>query len=184
MKQLFEWLKESANHPLVKSCIFHYEFEFIHPFQDGNGRIGRLWQSLILQNWKEIFAWLPVETLIHENQEEYYKMLQIADNEGESTVFVEFMLEMIRDALVEISYAQNNNDVVTNVVTNVATNVATNEEKMISLLRQDGTLSAKELALSIDITQRQAQRILAKLKEQGRIVRHGATKNGFWEVVE
>ena len=107
-------------------------------------------------------------------------MLQIADNEGESTVFVEFMLEMIRDALVEISYAQNNNDVVTNVVTNVATN----EEKMISLLRQDGTLSAKELALSIDITQRQAQRILAKLKEQGRIVRHGATKNGFWEVVE
>lgn len=150
MKQLFDWLKESANHPLVKSCIFHYEFEFIHPFQDGNGRIGRLWQSLMLQNWKEIFAWLPVETLIHENQEEYYKMLQIADNKGESTVFVEFMLEMIRDALVEISYAQNNNDVVTNVVTNVATN----EEKMISLLRQDGTLSAKELALSIDITQR------------------------------
>ena len=102
MKQLFDWLKESENHPLVKSCIFHYEFEFIHPFQDGNGRIGRLWQSLILQNWKEIFAWLPVETLIHENQEEYYKMLQIADNEGEFIVFVGFMLEMIRDALVEI----------------------------------------------------------------------------------
>ncbi len=103
MKQLFDWLKESKYHPLVKSCIFHYEFEFIHPFQDGNGRMCRLWQSLILQEWKEIFTWLPVETLIHENQEEYYKVLQVADNKGESTIFVEFMLQMICDVLKEIS---------------------------------------------------------------------------------
>lgn len=101
MNQLFTWLKQSKYHPLVKSCVFHYEFEFIHPFADGNGRTGRLWQSLILQKWKEVFAWIPIETFVHENQEEYYKVLQRADTVGDSTEFVEFMLRMIRNALKE-----------------------------------------------------------------------------------
>lgn len=86
MEELFTWLKKTKYHPLIKSCIFHYEFEFIHPFADGNGRTGRLWQSLILQKWQPIFAWLPIETLVHENQREYYRVLQIADNAGESTL--------------------------------------------------------------------------------------------------
>lgn len=180
MQQLFTWLKESMYHPLVKSCIFHYEFEFIHPFQDGNGRMGRLWQSLILQKWKDIFTWLPVETLVYENQEEYYKVLQSADNKGDSTEFVEFMLGIIRDALSEISTTQNENDVVTNVVINVVTN----EDKVLSILKQDGKMSATMLANSIGITQRQAQRILSKLKDQGKILRHGANKNGYWEVID
>ena len=180
MQQLFTWLKESMYHPLVKSCIFHYEFEFIHPFQDGNGRMGRLWQSLILQKWKDIFTWLPVETLVYENQEEYYKVLQSADNKGDSTEFVEFMLGMIRDALREISTTQNENDVVTNVVINVVTN----EDKVLSMLKQDGKMSATMLANSIGITQRQAQRILSKLKDEGKILRHGANKNGYWEVID
>lgn len=179
MQQLFIWLKQSSYHPLVKSCIFHYEFEFIHPFSDGNGRTGRLWQSLILQKWKEVFTWIPVETLVHENQDAYYKVLQCADKAGDSRKFVEFMLNMIRNALKEIIETRQDK----NVVINVATNVVTNEEKILSLLKQDGKMSANMLAVSLGITQRQVQRILTKLKADGKIVRHGANKNGYWEVV-
>ena len=184
MEQLFSWLKKSKYHPLIKSCVFHYEFEFIHPFADGNGRMGRLWQSLILQKWQPIFAWLPIETLVHENQEEYYRVLQLADNAGESTVFVEFLLRMIRDALKEMSKTQNDRqNVGTNVGVNIGTNVGTNEEKILLLLKQDGTLTAKMLAGTLGITQRQVERMIAKLKSEGLLVRHGASKNGFWEVL-
>lgn len=160
----------------MKSCIFHYEFEFIHPFADGNGRTGRLWQTLILYKWKEFFAWLPVETLVHENQDDYYKAIQLSNNAGESTIFVEFMLRMIRDALKELVENQKRS--------NVGINVATNEEKLMELLLQDGHLTARVLASSLGITERQVQRMISKLKQQGKLVRHGASKNGFWEVKE
>ncbi len=135
---------------------------------------------MILRKWKEIFAWIPVETLVYENQEEYYKVLQRADNAGNSTEFVDFMLGMIRNALKEISEIHNKTD----VATNVAINVVTSEEKIMALLRQDGNMSANMLAVSVGITGRQAQRILAKLKAEKKIMRHGANKNGYWEVIE
>ena len=182
MAQLMRWLKESKLHPLVKSCIFHYEFEFIHPFSDGNGRTGRLWQSLILQKWNKLFTWLPVETLVHENQEEYYSVLGSANRAGNSTEFVEFMLRMIRNTLKEINEDQQKET--ENVATNVVINVVTNEDKILSLLRQDGRMTANMLASSLGLTPRQIQRLMAKLKKDSRIIRHGPTKNGYWEVTD
>ncbi len=99
---LFDWAKGSEVHPLIKSCVFHYEFEFIHPFADGNGRMGRMWQTLILYNWKNMFGWLPVETLIKERQKEYYKVLGICDKEADSGKFIDFLLQALCDALIEL----------------------------------------------------------------------------------
>lgn len=102
MRDLFDWLKGADIHPLIASCVFHYEFEFIHPFSDGNGRTGRLWHSLLLQNWQSVFAWLPVESLVAQHQQEYYKALgDSGSSGGDSTIFIEFMLNMIEKTLAE-----------------------------------------------------------------------------------
>jgi len=99
MTDLLRWTKDAPAHPLVKSCVFHYEFEYIHPFQDGNGRMGRMWQTLLLYHWKEIFAWLPVETIIKERQQEYYATLIKSNDAVDCTVFISFILKAIWDAL-------------------------------------------------------------------------------------
>jgi len=95
IEQLFEWLNTSDEHPLILSCVFHFEFEFIHPFSDGNGRIGRFWQSLILYNYKELFSYVPIESIIRNRQNGYYKALEESGVLGESTPFIEFMLDII-----------------------------------------------------------------------------------------
>lgn len=99
MGDLFEWVKKTDVHPLVCSCVFHYEFEFIHPFVDGNGRMGRYWQTMLLSRWKGLFAWLPVETIVKEHQQEYYSVIQKSDQVGDSTLFVEFMLRCLLNAM-------------------------------------------------------------------------------------
>jgi len=99
--ELMDWTYKSELHMLIKSCVFHYEFELIHPFSDGNGRIGRLWHTLLLSKWSPIFAWLPIESIIHDNQKEYYSAINISNSMGESTVFIEFMLSVIYKALLE-----------------------------------------------------------------------------------
>jgi len=101
MHDLFRWLKNTAEHPLVASCVFHYEFEFIHPFSDGNGRMGRLWQTLILKQWQPLMAYLPVETIIRDRQEAYYNALRCSDNASDATVFIDFMLTALCDALTD-----------------------------------------------------------------------------------
>ncbi|MDR0491073.1 MAG: Fic family protein [Oscillospiraceae bacterium] len=96
---LIRWTEGAAVHPLIKSCVFHYEFEFIHPFADGNGRMGRIWQTLLLYRWREIFAWLPVETIVHDRQDEYYAALRCSNDANDCTDFVRFMLQAIWDTL-------------------------------------------------------------------------------------
>lgn len=103
IKDLFSWAKEAVVNLLIKSCVFHYEFEFIHPFADGNGQMGRKWQTLLLYKWKPLFGWLPIETLIRERQDEYYKVHGECDHRADSGQFVGFLLKAIYDALNDVS---------------------------------------------------------------------------------
>lgn len=107
MKDLFDYLKNDKDILLIKSCVFHYEFEFIHPFSDGNGRMGRLWQTVILKDYSPVFEYLPIESLIKERQQDYYDVLGRSDNQGNSTGFIEFMLEIINIALEDLLKTQN-----------------------------------------------------------------------------
>ena len=100
--QLFDWLKNSNANMLIKSSVFHYEFEFIHPFNDGNGRTGRLWQTALLASWKPIFAWIPIESIIKDNQEDYYNAITLSTSQGKSNIFIEFMLDVINKAIKDI----------------------------------------------------------------------------------
>ena len=143
MQQLFEWLQNTTAHPLVASCVFHYEFEFIHPFADGNGRMGRLWHTLLLAKWKEILAWIPVETLVKERQQEYYDVLGLADKTADSTYFVEFMLTALLDALTDIVSSQNSSDPVTDPVTDPV-------EKLLAVLNTK-EMSITELMSALNV---------------------------------
>lgn len=98
---LLEWAKTTEVHMLIRSCVFHYELELIHPFADGNGRVGRLWHTLLLSKWNPTFAWLPVESMIYANQQEYYNAINASNNAGESTIFIEFMLSVIKASLID-----------------------------------------------------------------------------------
>ena len=139
---LVNWVKTSEAHPLIKSCVFHYEFEFIHPFSDGNGRMGRMWQTLLLAHWKPLFAWLPIEELIHKRQQEYYDVLASADKAASSTVFVEYMLRIIRDALNDLTETEQ-----------VREQVTVQVEKLLTALGDD-VLSTKELLQRLNLKHR------------------------------
>ena len=177
MADLFEWLKTSDVHPLIKSCVFHYEFEFIHPFQDGNGRIGRLWQTVILKEWKEVFAWIPVETLIKENQKEYYNTLGVSDKSANSTKFIEFMLSIILTTIEEIIETERK------VTVNVTQKVTVNQKKIIEAIKENPNITQEKLAEIVGISRKSIIANMKHLQENGFIKRIGADKNGYWQVV-
>ncbi len=111
MTQLFDWLKNSKTNMLIRSSVFHYEFEFIHPFGDGNGRTGRLWQTALLASWKPIFEWVPIESIIKDHQEKYYKAIGLSTAEGKSNAFILFMLGVIKKAVEEIVRDTHNHQI-------------------------------------------------------------------------
>ena len=176
MGNLFEWLKTCDVHPLIKSCVFHYEFEFIHPFQDGNGRMGRLWQTVILKEWKEIFAWFPVETLIKENQKEYYRVFGASDSEANSTKFIEFMLSLILNTIKEIIETEKK------VTQKVSVKVTANQKRIIDAIESNPYVTQEELANIVGIARKNIIANMKKLQENGLIKRIGADKNGYWEL--
>lgn len=150
IQNLFAWYQQSELHPLIKSAVFHYEFEFIHPFSDGNGRMGRMWHSLLLGKWKELFFWLPIEELIQSRQKEYYDALGAADRQADSAGFVELMLEIIRDSLKEVTVLSRSTDQVSDQVTD--------QDKSptgrLLLALGDDTLSAAELMERLGLSHR------------------------------
>lgn len=150
MQNLFAWYRQTGLHPLIKSAVFHYEFEFIHPFSDGNGRLGRMWHSLLLGHWKELFFWLPVEELIQSRQQEYYDALGAADVQADSTAFVELMLEIIRDSLREVSVVGVNTDQDDDQVSDQDNCPA---QRLLFVLG-DETLSAMELMKRLGLSHR------------------------------
>lgn len=177
MKDLFRWVKRADVHPLVKSCVFHYEFEFIHPFQDGNGRLGRLWQSAILKDWKKVFAWIPVESLIKENQAKYYRVLRACDATADSTAFVEFLLLLILKAVEEIIKNEKR------VTAKVTVKVTVNQKKILDAVKKNPHVTLDELSKKIGISRKSIAANVKKLQEAGMLKRNGADKNGYWEIV-
>lgn len=179
MIELFDWLKNSDEHPLIKSSVFHYEFEFIHPFVDGNGRMGRLWQTVILYNWKKVFNAIPTESVIRDNQQAYYDALEEAGKTGESTLFVEFMLEVLLKTIQE--QVKQNSDVPKNVPKNVPINRL---EQIFSLIEENGEITATQIAELLGVSDKTVKRDISKLKSNNRIKRVGSLKTGHWVCIK
>jgi len=176
--ELLQWGSESKDHPLVVSSATHFLVEHIHPFRDGNGRIGRLWQTLILSRWRPVFTWIPVETLIREHQAEYYLALQSSrEPEINAAPFVVYMLDVIEEALA--GYETRARFTTTDDVVNVVVNV---ETRMLQALRQDPTLSAAALGVLLGKSPRTIQRHLQALQADGVLQRVGSDKTGRWVV--
>ncbi len=142
VNDLLAWLENTEEHPLLASCVFHYEFEFIHPFQDGNGRMGRLWQTLILSRWNPLFTCVPVETLTADHQAEYYAALNASNQAVECNPFIEFMLTMIRDALLEL------------IETEQASEQQTEQVSRLLAVMGNAPMSAREIMAELGLSHR------------------------------
>ena len=163
---LFDWVKTTKVHPLISSCVFHYEFEFIHPFADGNGRLGRMWQTLLLMRWKPIFAWIPVETIVKEHQQDYYAAIAQSDSTANSTPFITFMLRCLKEALDEMNKSnQKSNQII------------------VAAMRQNPSVTINELQDITGLSESGVKKIIRQLRTDGIIQRIGGAKGGHWQVI-
>ena len=168
MADLFGWLKTTPMHPLLASCVFHFEFEFCHPFADGNGRMGRLWHTLLLSRWRPVLEWLPVESTIRQRQAGYYDALAKSDAAGSSEAFVEFMLEAIRDSLVPFVSPKRERQIV--------------KARALAYFRENPKGNVSSLSEELGCSKRSAERIVAELKDEGALARLGSARSGSWVV--
>lgn len=165
VNDLFEWLRTTDEHPLIASCIFHYEFEFIHPFADGNGRTGRLWQTLILSRWRPIFKNLPIENIVYKYQKEYYKAIAVSGGKAGCTPFVEFILGVIAETL-----------------TTQETTRKTTQEIILEAIARNPSITRAELAEVVGISPDGVKYHLQKLAKSGRLKRVGSARRGEWVI--
>ena len=181
MSLLLEWTKKTELPQIVKSCIFHYEFEFIHPFSDGNGRMGRMWQTLLLYQENQIFAWLPVETIIAKKQREYYQAIRRSTQNNDSGIFTVFMLKSIQESLRELKNSSQNAGV--NASVNAGVKLSKTQEKIISMIAEDANISQDEIAKRLKISPSTVYRNIEKLKYYKILERKGSDKTGFWAIL-
>ena len=195
MSDLFEWLKKSDDHLLVRSSVFHYELEFIHPFIDGNGRMGRLWQSLILGRLHPLFEHLPVENMVYANQQRYYDAITASSVQGQSGPFIEFMLGEILTTLNRYSNTaqaalpivdENSIDKQFGIMFGTEYGIkfgikfGINEKQLLLLLCANPSFTAQELASRTGFTLRGVEKQMKRLKDAGVISRQGSRKSGLW----
>jgi Fic family protein len=174
MGQLFDWLGSTREHPLIASSVFHYEFEFIHPFADGNGRMGRLWQTLLLSRWQPAFAWLPVESLVHQQQGAYYQAINASTRASDSAAFIHFMLGCILDAVGKAGATTREE---TRVKTQVEMRVKT-PQQILAPLREHPAMTLDEVAVELGRAVSTIERAVAKLQAEQRLRFEGPKKGG------
>ncbi|MDO5305799.1 MAG: Fic family protein, partial [bacterium] len=170
--KLLEWVKTSDVHMLIRSCVFHYELELIHPFADGNGRMGRLWHTLLLSKWNPVFAWLPVESIIHDRQQEYYSAINVFNDARESAVFIEFMLSSIKASLID---AINASDEMSDGAMDKAT---MRWEQIKKFLETHPYIMNADVRALFNVSAATANRILATLTTEGKLVKY--REGGHW----
>jgi Fic family protein len=187
VNDLLTWLAASTWHPLLVSCVAHYELEFIHPFADGNGRLGRLWQTLILSRWNPLLAWLPIEEVIRSRQQGYYESLGQADQLGDLEPFVTYQLEAIHDALAAEIGSEMSSEKGSEVAAKLGGVIGAErglaiDQRILGDLASEPTLSARRLAERLQLSPRAVEKHLAALQRAGRLRRQGSPRAGYWQV--
>ena len=190
MADLFRWLQHAQDHLLIRSCVFHYEFEFIHPFIDGNGRMGRLWQSLILGKLNPVFEHLPIENMVYSNQQKYYESISKSTKAGESGPFIDFMLEEILKTL-KAHQGEPLLEKVPNKVPNKIPNKIKKEHpefsettwNLLNCIVANPYATANDIASNLQISDRMVRKHIALLRDASMIRRVGSNKTGYWEII-